>query len=372
MDPILFPYNNKVQVNLIKKKKTGSKAHLVLSDSLFVINNKTFQDEGYLNDEKIDYVYESSSNLYHVVPADLNESSYTMTIDYKKRLANMKNYLAERILVLVFKRLFSISLKDKSNQVLVFSKGSRENIDQIVKVVNETANHIVSLGLDVKTFTNKGKYYGQIPSLGLCQISYPLAANTGELGYIDLDFYISEDSINVMYRCADDIVDDYKKIKNAYKDLQALDPEGNAKENYLVLIKENQALKTKLEATKDAYYKSYARSLVKLKDLGPYRLVNHLIGDASIDEMARLISKIEADIILLTKSNNTRSSFVLANHTDINMSEILNRIKEVYPLDIIDTSSYIRGLVDPIYLERFREFFEKEVGKEVISYKEKI
>lgn len=371
MDQILFPYNNKLQVSLIKKKKIGTKAHLVLSDSLFVINNKTFQDEGYLNDEKIDYVYESSSSLYHVVSADLNETSYTMTIDYKKRLANMKNYLAERILVLIFKRLFSINLKDKSKQVLIFSRAGRENIDQILAVVNETANHIVSLGLDVKTFFNKGKYYGQIPSLGLSQISYPLAANTGELGYIDLDFQVTEDLIRVKYKCANDLIDDYHIIRASYKDLENLNPQGNAKGNYQGLIQENKDLKKDLETTKEAYYKSYARSLVKVKDLGSYSLVNHLIEDDSIDEMARLISKIDAEIILLTKSHKTKANFVLANLTTIDMYAILTRIKEVYPLDIIDRSSYIRGLVDPTYLNRFRDIFEKELGKETLIYTDK-
>lgn len=371
MDQILFPYNNKLQVSLIKKKKTGTKAHLVLSDSLFVINNKTFQDEGYLNDEKIDYVYESSSSLYHVVSADLNETSYTMTIDYKKRLANMKNYLAERILVLIFKKLFSINLKDKSKQVLIFSRDGRENIDQILAVVNETANHIVSLGLDVKTFINKGKYYGQVPSLGLSQISYPLAANTGELGYIDLDFQVTEDLIRVEYKCANDLMDEYHAIRASYKDLENLNPQGNAKGNYQGLIQENKDLKKELETTKEAYYKSYAKSLVKVKNLGAYRLVNHLIEDDSIDEMARLISKIDAEIILLTKSYKTKANFVLANLTTIDMYDILTRIKEVYPLDIIDRSSYIRGLVDPTYLNRFRDIFEKELGKETLNYTDK-
>lgn len=361
MDNILYPYRNNIQVELVKRKKVKNINQLVLTDSLYTDLNKTFSDNYFLNNEPLKRVYKEANEINHVTDLVTDDGKYVMSVDMDLRKRNMAAYTSERLLILLFKKLFSIDFKEKKDGKLIFEKPDFINLDKIIKETELMANKAIQAGLETKTAFSKGRYFMKVPSLGSCYISYPVLANLSELLAIEFTSYNISDTIEIDYISYLDILDNYADLQEDFssvKNLVRLD-ENNA--SIKDLIEDNLEMKAKIKTLREIAYSSYIEKLQTTFTIGNISYIKHIISDNNINELSSLVGMLDEDLALVAKSEGEYSSFILANKTDIDITPLVKNISEIYKMEIFTDKNYIRGRIESKYLERFFDTFTKDL-----------
>lgn len=367
MDNILYPYRNNIQVELVKRKKVKNINQLVLTDSLYIDLNKTFSDNYFLNDEPLKRVYKEANEINHVTDLVADDGKYIMSVDMDQRKRNMATYTSERLIILIFKKLFSINFKEKREGNLIFEKPDFINLDIIIKETEKIANEAIQAGLDTKTAFSKGRYFMKIPSLGVCYISYPVLGNLSELLALEIIDYSITDVIEIEFRSYLDVLDNYANLQEDFSNIKNLVGLSENNASIKELIEENLEMKAKIKSLREIAYSSYISKLKKTFEINGISFINHIIDDSNINELSSFVSMLDEDIAIVAKTEGEFSSFILSNKTSMNLLHLIKNISEIYKMELFTDENYLRGRIESKYLERFFDTFSKDLKNLILN-----
>lgn len=361
MDKLLYPYISEIQVELLSKNKIKNTTSLVLTDSLYIPSPASnIRDEYYLNGELIEEIYVKNNKTYHTIDLKEDSGHYTMTINETLRKKNMAYYLAEKLLIILFSKLYSIDLVKKDGDKLIFSKADYIRLDEMVQSIENLINHIIRSGLDVRTGYSNDKLYVKIPSVGASQISYPVPANTAELLGFKLFSHIG-DHVEISFICQDDFIADYRQMKETFTDINILLDQYEAEATINQVIEENIEMKAKIKDLRDLAYSSYLEPLKPTFETKGLTYLAHKVRNDKISELSALVSMVQTDMALIAKDEGQYSSFIIGNKTGVSIRPLVEKLQTIYSIDLFQDESYIRGRIESKYLDRFMETLSKDL-----------
>lgn len=366
MDPMLYPYINSIEVDLIKRKKQMGKNHLAFTDSLFTCKSSRFEDLGLIDGKEIENVYKDDKTIYHVVDFPIKNKSYKMSLDMDRRKENMALNLAQSLTIMVFKKLFSINFHSFDGEDLVFEKQNSFNLEDNIKNAEKTIQAIILAGLDTRTFKKADGYYISVPGLAKKKIYYPSLANTSELIYLYFDRVRIDDDIRISLLSYKDLLSSFENTNNKLKQIAQLLGSKDIDHSFKKLVDNYQAMEKDLATTRDSLYSYYSSFIDTSREIKGISYLTHKIEDKSISELSRLASMLDVDIALLAKLDASYSSVLIKNSTAIKIEDLMKKYAKIYPMKIYKDKVFIRARVESKYLDRLMDTFEKDI-REILN-----
>lgn len=366
MDPILFPYEYKVKTQLIQKKQINDKAHLVLEDNLASNENEFFQDQAYIDGQKVEKVYTNNNTTYYVVKGMKGKKTYDLEINKDLRQKNMASYTCQRIISLICHKVFSLSLIKVEGRDLYFSCPSHVDLDQLEEAIQKSLDKLIAACLDIEVYKKNESYFMKVPSLATSRISYPVFANTGELRKIQISLSQVDQDLKISYLSYEDLEKDYQETKSSIKDLEGLSQKEGLDEKFQDLLESYKTSKNQAKELREAYYRLYLKTRPKTH-IGESSVLIDTVEETLLD-LDWLANMDGSDVRIFVKEENNLIIFSAGSKELIDLEELLMPIGKIYNIQIKNEDKLIKGTFDRVYKDNFIHMLSRDLrsklGKE--------
>lgn len=153
---MLNNYINKINTRIVKRKFFEAKYHIVPADNILLDYKKLNieKEEIMINDQKVDYIYDSSVGTVLVSNLKPISDKISISINYENRYKILKSLTARLLIKSVLKKYFSLDCEKFYTSIekstfsinnLFFGKDVEQIISILEKNINEYIKHDVKI-----------------------------------------------------------------------------------------------------------------------------------------------------------------------------------------------------------------------------------
>ncbi|MFM1515365.1 hypothetical protein [Helcococcus ovis] len=159
---MLNNYINKINTRIVKRKFFEAKYHIVPADNILLDYKKLNieKEEIMINDQKVDYIYDSSVGTVLVSNLKPISDKISISINYENRYKILKSLTARLLIKSVLKKYFSLDCEKfyTSIEKSTFSINNlffEKDVEQIISILEKNINEYIKNDVKIIKSNNR-------------------------------------------------------------------------------------------------------------------------------------------------------------------------------------------------------------------------
>lgn len=201
------PYINKIDTNIVKMKHINGKTHVATKDHIIFDYDKLncFTEQVYLNDKKVESIYQSSLGPIYVIEYTELSEIVTLYVDYDKRkkLLNSMTYrylipgICKKYLGL---KAYGFSTEEDLSAFRIDNIYYDHELTSILTNLESVLKEYLNSGLDIKTSSTENGKLTKIDGIYKGRYICPHLANLSELEAFQVSHYnFTKNGLTIYY-----------------------------------------------------------------------------------------------------------------------------------------------------------------------------
>lgn len=299
-------------------------------------------DTGYIDNLKVEYVYEKNDKIYHVIDSFVEKGkSVKCVVDFDRRFDNMQQHSGEHLLsAAIFKLYKGVNCGfHMGEDYITIDIDIKDMTEAMISTIEETVNDYIYKNVDVITYFTTKEEAGKLPlrkaikaegkirvvQMGMLDYSTCCGTHvlkTAEVGIVKiLKAEKNKGMTRIYFKCGKRALDDYIKKHNQITFLSNMFSTEDSKviQKVKSLTDEIYTLKKQLEEYKKNDAKIEAVNLVKEAENNGVKVISQKFDLKTFDEIQFLYDEIKNEPFVFIFCSLSEKKILFAHNGDFNI-----------------------------------------------------